>query len=68
MHFRVAEYLPTRECIKEDLKRDESFDLSFVHNAFVQPALASKKEVSPDPSLLESVHEFPVQPSLASEK
>lgn len=53
VHFRVAGYLPTRECLKEDLKRDDNFDFSFVHDAYIQPALAAKTHVQPDPSLLD---------------
>ncbi|KAL7578677.1 hypothetical protein ACA910_009816 [Epithemia clementina (nom. ined.)] len=52
-HFRVASYLPTRECLKEDLQRDQNFDFSFVQGAYVQPGLAAKTDVGPDPSLLD---------------
>ena len=53
MHFRVATYLPTRECLKEDLQRDVNFDFSFVRGAYLQPALSAKTDVQPDPSVVE---------------
>lgn len=53
-HFRVAAYLPTRECFKEDLRRDDDFDFSFVNGAYVQPPLAADPHISPDRSLLEA--------------
>ncbi|KAL7556780.1 hypothetical protein ACA910_005222 [Epithemia clementina (nom. ined.)] len=52
-HFRVASYLPTRECLKEDLQRDQNFDFSFVQGAYLQPALAAKTDVQPEPTLLD---------------
>eukprot|EP00522_Entomoneis_paludosa_P010249 CAMPEP_0172440364 /NCGR_PEP_ID=MMETSP1065-20121228/1000_1 /TAXON_ID=265537 /ORGANISM="Amphiprora paludosa, Strain CCMP125" /LENGTH=974 /DNA_ID=CAMNT_0013189155 /DNA_START=177 /DNA_END=3101 /DNA_ORIENTATION=- len=45
-HFRVARYLPTRECLKADLARD--FSTIFERGAYVQPQLKADKEVQPD--------------------
>ena len=51
MHFRVAEYLPTREALKEDRKRSittslsDLSDLEFLRGAYSQPELAAEKEI-----------------------
>jgi hypothetical protein len=43
-HFRVAEYLPTKECLKVDLRNgDENFALSLVQGAYLQPELREKE-------------------------
>lgn len=60
-HFKVAAYLPTGLCVEEDLRRDENFDFSFVHDAYVQPPLAAKADIHPDPSLLDSATEKQLQ-------
>jgi hypothetical protein len=52
MHFRVAEFLPTREALKEDLKRSSSagpgddLHLDFLRGAYTQPELAAEKHVA----------------------
>lgn len=51
-HFLVASSLPSRECVKEDLRGDATLDFSFVHGAYIQPSLAVEKFLLPDPSLL----------------
>ena len=49
MHFRVASYLPTRECLLEDVRHDNlSFDTSFLRGAYTQPALAAEREILVD--------------------
>jgi hypothetical protein len=42
-HFRVAEYLPSRECLKSDLQNGPNFDLSFTTGAYLQEELREKK-------------------------
>ena len=42
-HFRVAEYLPSRECLKYDLQNGPDFDLSFTNGAYLQEELREKK-------------------------
>jgi hypothetical protein len=42
-HFRVAEYLPSRECMKSDLQCGPDFDLSFTNKAYLQEELRDKK-------------------------
>jgi hypothetical protein len=41
-HFRVAEYLPSREAIKADLQNGPDFDLSFASDAYLQEELREK--------------------------
>jgi hypothetical protein len=41
-HFRVAEFLPSRECIQRDLQNGNDFDMAFTTNAFLQPELCEK--------------------------
>jgi hypothetical protein len=41
-HFRVAEYLPSRECLKADLANGPDFDLSFTKNAYLQEELKER--------------------------
>jgi hypothetical protein len=41
-HFRVAEYLPSRECVKADLHNGPDFDLSFTKDAYLQEELREK--------------------------
>lgn len=41
-HFRVAEYLPSRECVKADLSNGPDFDFSFTRNAYLQEELKEK--------------------------
>jgi len=48
-HFRTAENLPSRDALKQDLKNGDDFDLSFVHDAYLQPELHDK-ELFPDVS------------------
>ena len=47
-HFRVAQYLPTRDCLKADLARDPDFDFSFLRGAYVQPALKAERRLEPE--------------------
>ena len=42
-HFRVAEYLPSRECLKSDLQNGPNLDLSFTTGAYLQEELREKK-------------------------
>lgn len=42
-HFRVAEYLPSRECMKSDLHQGPDFDLSFTTEAYLQEELRDKE-------------------------
>jgi hypothetical protein len=54
VHFRVAEFLPTREALKEDLRRSSSTgagpgvgdDLHFLRGAYTQPVLTAEKQVA----------------------
>lgn len=46
-HFRVAEYLPSRECLKADLTNGPDFDLSFTKDAYLQGELR-EKHVNPE--------------------
>ncbi len=46
-HFRVAEYLPTKECLKVDIQNGDDFADSLVKDAYLQKEL-SDKEVFPD--------------------
>lgn len=48
MHFRVAAFLPTGDGLSEDINRGESFDYSFLQNAYTQPALKAEPRVSPE--------------------
>jgi hypothetical protein len=41
-HFRVAEHLPSRECLQKDVQNGQDFDLSFTTNAYLQPELREK--------------------------
>jgi hypothetical protein len=41
-HFRVAAYLPSRECVQRDLHNGDDFDMAFTSNAFLQPELREK--------------------------
>lgn len=41
-HYRVAMYLPSRQCIKTDVQNGSDFDLSFVRDAYVQDELRTK--------------------------
>ena len=47
MHFRVASYLPTQECLIEDQEHEESFDLTFLRGAYMQPELRAVRNVVP---------------------
>lgn len=42
-HFRVAEYLPSRECLKSDLQNGPAYDLSFTTGAYLQEELRYRK-------------------------
>lgn len=49
-HYRVADYLPSRLCLKAD-KENEFLDLSFLTDAYLQPEMCDKEvEVAPDVS------------------
>ena len=41
-HFRVAAYLPSRECMKADVLNGPEFDLSFTKDAYLQEELREK--------------------------
>lgn len=51
-HFRVAEFLPSRECLKEDLRNNHKLDLSCMRGAYLQEELRDKtmlpENLSPD--------------------
>jgi hypothetical protein len=54
MHFQVAEFLPSREGLKEDLRHaadDREQDWSFLRGVYIQPELraADKKVVVQQP-------------------
>ncbi|KAL7556777.1 hypothetical protein ACA910_005220 [Epithemia clementina (nom. ined.)] len=51
MHFRVASYLPTDECLVEDTSLDESCDLSFLRGAYTQPQLTAERNPIPEGNL-----------------
>jgi hypothetical protein len=42
-HFRVAEFLPSRDCLKADERNGEKFDLSFLDDAYLQDELREKR-------------------------
>ena len=41
-HFRAAEFLPSRECLKEDLRNGTDFDLSFTKGVYLQDEMRDK--------------------------
>jgi hypothetical protein len=41
-HFRVATYLPSRECMKADMNNGNDFDLSFTKDSYLQEELRVK--------------------------
>jgi hypothetical protein len=41
-HFRVAEFLPSRDCLKADERNGATFDLSFLDDAYLQDELREK--------------------------
>ena len=41
-HFRTAEFLPSRECLKEDLRNGPDFDLTFTKGAYLQGEMRYK--------------------------
>lgn len=43
-HFRAAEFLPSRECLKEDLRNGTDLDLSFTRGAYLQEEMSDKKK------------------------
>jgi hypothetical protein len=49
-HFLVTKNLPSRECLKMDLKNSSEgrMDFSFVKRKYVQPAMESKEDVQPE--------------------
>ena len=55
-HFRVARFLPTRNCLREDERRDE-MDMSFLVGAYLQPELAAPRRVAiSDPYTANETH------------
>lgn len=44
-HFRVAEFLPSRDCLKMDERNRETFDLSFLDKAYLQDELREKQRL-----------------------
>ena len=46
-HFRVAEYLPTKECLKVDIRNGDDFAVALVKGAYLQKELR-EKELFPD--------------------
>jgi hypothetical protein len=47
-HFRVAEHLPSKACIKADLQNGGNFDLNFVKGAYLQEELREKEAFPQD--------------------
>jgi hypothetical protein len=47
-HFRVAESLPSKACIKADLQNGVNFDLAFVKGAYLQEELREKEAFPQD--------------------
>ena len=45
-HFRVAKFLPTRNALREDLRRVDD-DISFLQGAYLQPELRAPRRVGP---------------------
>jgi hypothetical protein len=41
-HFRVAQFLPSRDCLKADERNGASFSLSFLDKAYLQSELQKK--------------------------
>jgi hypothetical protein len=41
-HFRVTAFLPSRDCLKMDLRNGPDFDLNFLKNAYLQEELQTK--------------------------
>lgn len=52
MHFKVATFLPTHDCVDEDERRGFDYDFTVFSGAYQQPSLTAAREVQPDPSLL----------------
>jgi hypothetical protein len=46
-HFRVAEFLPARNCLQEDLKRSED-DFDFLRRSYLQPDMAVDRTIYPE--------------------
>ena len=46
-HFRVAEFLPIRNCLQQDTRRTPS-DLEFLKEAYLQPELSAERRVWPE--------------------
>jgi hypothetical protein len=58
-HFRVTENLPSRECIKHDLRNGPLFNMNLLKNAYLQPEMQVKEafpEVSTDRELSLGLH------------
>mmetsp|Transcript_8398 Transcript_8398/g.18073 ORF Transcript_8398/g.18073 Transcript_8398/m.18073 type:complete len:85 (+) Transcript_8398:144-398(+) len=69
-HFRVAKYLPARDCLKADLDRDPDFDFDFLRGAYLQPQLKAERELRPNSSISsilvdEQQETFEMDPSLS---
>jgi hypothetical protein len=43
-HFRVAEFLPSRECMKEDLYINENLNILLPKNAYLQEEMRFKEK------------------------
>jgi hypothetical protein len=56
-HFRVADNLPSRECVKADLRNGPDFDLSFTKEAYLQVELQEKLKY-PENLTIERAIEF----------
>jgi hypothetical protein len=46
-HFKVTENLPSRECLRADLK-NASLDFAFVKGEYVQPEMKAREPVFPE--------------------
>jgi hypothetical protein len=53
-HFSIAEHLPAGKCLNVDLERKDTFDTSFLRDAYLHPHLKVDKELLPGNSELVS--------------
>jgi hypothetical protein len=57
-HFHVAEYLPSRSAMQQDLKRSPD-ELKFLVGSYLQPELKADRDVWPDTFGDENPYEKP---------
>ena len=46
-HFHVAEFLPIRDCLKQDSRRSQE-EMEFLKGCYVQPELSADRRVWPE--------------------